>query len=202
MGLFWLLGNPLSAQENSEKSIFADHLHNVSLGYDFKNARQRNPEFGPMFFKYEYRLFERVGVGGVLYVHSDKVNSFQESWSYPNGQVGTYENDRFIRGFAFMPKVNWHFLPSETKNVKLKKWDIYAGIGLGYGFERETKDYTFGDNIDASTVYIYNDSDEKRHFIATEVNLGARFYPIENFGVYLEMGYGISFAQFGLIYTW
>ncbi len=202
MGLLCLLGTPLSAQENSEKSIFSNHTHNVSLGYDFGNMARTRPEFGPLHVKYEYRLFERVGVGGAFYVHSDKVHSFRENWSYPNGQVGTFQSDDFTRGFAFMPKVNWHFLSSEATSVRLKKWDIYIGLGLGYGFERKTVDYTFGENIDASTVHIYDDSDDKEHFIATEINVGARFYPIQNFGVYLEMGYGISFAQVGLIYTW
>ncbi|XOV65849.1 MAG: hypothetical protein ACFHU9_09445 [Fluviicola sp.] len=202
MGLLWLLGTPLSAQENSEKSIFANHTHNVSLGYDFGNLARTRPEFGPMHLKYEHRLFGRFGVGGAFYVHSDRDNSFREDWSYPNGQTGSYRSERFIRGFALIPKVSWHFLANETKSVKLEKWDIYVSLGAGYGFERVTKDYTFGENIDASTVFIYNDSDEKKHFIATEINLGARFYPIENFGVYFEMGHGISFAQVGLIYTW
>ena len=86
---------------------------------------------------------------------------------------------------------------AKFKNPKLKKWDLYAGLGIGYGFELTSVDYLMSLEYEG-----YEDYKESRHYVATEFNLGVRYYPTEHFGAYIEYGYGASNAQLGLIFEW
>lgn len=201
MVVFCLAGSISFSQKADSTTIFTQNMHNVSIGYDFGKLRTGGSGFGPMFFKYEYRLFKQLGVGGTVYAYADKSNSYQELWPYSIGQIGPLETDTYIRGFALMPRANWHFIPANAENSRLLKWDIYAGLSLGYGFEREIIDVTYLEEFDTSYEPTIEDSNEGNHFMAVELNVGARYYPIDNFGIYCELGYGISTLQAGLTYT-
>lgn len=200
--LLAFFGFTVNSSFAQDTSFFVSQTHTVSIGYDFYKAVRRRAEFGPMFLKYEYRLFPNFGIGGVVHFLSEKDQSITQNWSFPNGQIGYLQQDYSTSGFAIMPKVNWRYLPFEYNANKRYNLELYAGVGIGYGFERQTKDVTLGEGIDVSYTTLYDDTRETSHFIAVEANVGARYYPIQNLGTYLEVGYGISFIQLGLIYTW
>lgn len=80
---------------------------------------------------------------------------------------------------------NFHFYQliddKTSKDIKSDKLDIYAGLNFGGGpaFRPSTSDVFGG--------------------IHGGAQVGARFYPSSNFGIFAELGYGKSFAQFGIV---
>lgn len=200
--LLWAFfsGKNLIAQDTSTY-IYNSHLNHISVGYDFKKLRKINQveDFGAMHVKYERAFTRNLGLGVATYFAMD--NGYVENTSliYPNGEFVRYNYYEY--GFAIIPKVNWHFDLSHAKNKVLKKFDIYLGAGIGYGFGRKRYDYLMKDE-DIITYIGGEDHTDKNHFVASEINVGARFYPLEHFGAYFELGFGTSRGQLGLIYKW
>lgn len=196
-----LFANKTQAQSDSIFK-FDTHKNNISIGYDFKKLRKpmSSSGVGSLFIKYEHALTKNIGLGVVSYFyHEQSYNENDQLVYIPNGEILKYNS--YLSGYSIMPKINWHFSVDHFKNKTLKKLDIYLGVGIGYGVETEKTDYLMKDEevIDYSP---YVDGRESRYFVATEFNLGVRYYPVKHFGAYFEMGFGVSRSQFGLIYKW
>lgn len=171
--------------------------NNTSIGYDFKQFRKLRSadRLGPLHIKYERTISPNLGVGAATYFHAQNSDTNHENLVFPNGE--SLEFDQRISGFALIPKINWHFNMAKFKNPKFRKWDLYAGIGIGYGFEVKSVDYLMSVDYEG-----FSDYKEKEHYVATEFNLGVRYYPTKHFGAYIEYGYGASNTQLGLIFKW
>lgn len=189
-------------QEEDALIHFDASKNNVSIGVDLvalrRSANARG--FTPMFLKYEKSLSKHIGLGGVFYYRSDATTTNRENIVLPNGEMLGYDTER--KAFAIMPKINWHFTLERSKNKKLHSLDLYGGIGLGYGYAINKTDYLMNYQPPEGKPNSYIDQTETYHYLATEFNLGARFYILENIGLYLEAGYGLTYVQFGLIYQW
>jgi hypothetical protein len=202
LAAFFLLGNALNGfSQDSITFRFNEKLNNFSIGYDFKNLRKikKVNEFGPLHLKYERAFSKNIGIGLASYLHLENNHVEQESVSFSNGEFVRYDTREF--GFAFIPKINWHFNFSHFKNRSIHKFDIYVGAGIGYGFGRKRFNYLMKDE-DIITYLGYQDNIDKNHYVATELNIGVRYFALKNFGAYVELGFGMSRAQLGLIYKW
>ncbi len=176
--------------------------NSISIGYDLKQLRRLNSSegIGPFYIKYERGLSKNVGLAGVTYFRGSSSFSENDQIAFPNGEYLRYDTKVF--GFAVIPKVNWHFDLSHISNKKVKRLDLYAGLGIGYGFESKKTDYLMGYQPPSGTINSYEDKTESYHYVATELSVGARFFPLEHFGGYVEIGFGMSRTQIGLIYKW
>lgn len=80
---------------------------------------------------------------------------------------------------------NFHFYQliddKVSGDIKSDKLDIYAGLNFGGG-----------PAFTPSADLVYGGIHGGAH-------VGARFYPKSNIGIFAELGYGRSFAQFGLV---
>jgi hypothetical protein len=190
------------SQVNDSVFVFDKYANNVSWGYDFKQLRKIKSAngLGPMYLKYERAISKNLGLGGVVYYLGESAYHEQKDITFPSGEFLSY--DERISGFAIMPKVNWHFFREHVKNEKIRKLDVYIGAGIGYGFEYLNKDYLMLYVPPPGTPNSFEDRKETTHFVATEVNLGFRFYALEHFGAFFELGFGTSKSQIGIIYTW
>ncbi|MFT5858069.1 MAG: hypothetical protein ACI865_000153 [Flavobacteriaceae bacterium] len=194
---FWGFG-----QEEDTIYHFDAYKNNISIGYDLRQLRKFNSSegFGPMLIKYERSLSPNIGLVGILAFHGNKEYSELDHIVYPNGEFLRYDTKTL--GFSIVPKINWHFDLSHFSNKKLKKLDLYAGLGIGYGFESSKTDYLVEYEAPSGTLELYEDKTEYYHYVATEFNVGARFFPLEHFGGYVELGFGMTRTQLGLIYKW
>jgi hypothetical protein len=197
-----IISNQTYGQDSTFR--FDKSKNNISIGYDFKKLRKPRSSsgFGPMFIKYERAISKNIGLGAMSYFHYEKTYSENDGIVFSNGEF--LKNKTTITGFSVIPKINWHFDMSHFKNKNIQKFDLYLGAGIGYGFEAENSDYLMKDEGEnnANIYFSFLDEKMKNHFVATEFNLGIRYYALNNFGAYFELGFGASRAQFGLIYKW
>lgn len=190
------------AQETDSLSNFGQNKHYVSVGYPLSQLTRLRSKtgMGPLHVKYEMALTQHLGIGGATYFHSEKAFHENPYILYSNGDPASYRTK--VWGYGIMPKVNWHFITSNLENEKAHKWDLYVGLGIGYGFEYYSKTYARDYELNPQEEEVFANAEKKTHFVASEFNVGARFYPIEQLGAYCEVGFGASTVQFGLIYKW
>jgi hypothetical protein len=206
-----LIGQPLSSTYFSGTSLLARpksfHIHSgdagdafqegkivFSVGYGFPNwgatilktfDNNRNFEvtgFGPLHFRGEYGLSDKIGFGlSVNYV------SFAASWVddiNSNGNNIPYYYKVSSTSISFLARMNIHFATSE-------KLDPFWGLGVGYrsGSYKITSDDPNANN----TVNLKNIVP-----VGFETTIGLRYYFIPGFGLYTEMGIAKSLIQAGL----
>lgn len=86
-------------------------------------------------------------------------------------------------------QANFHFYQliddKVSSDLKSDKLDIYGGINVGGG-------PVIGIDTYFDDTYIFGG-------IHAGPQVGVRFYPKSNVGIFAEVGYGKSFAQFGLV---
>lgn len=164
------LGSMKSASAQSFKS--GDNVISAGIGL--------GGSYGlPISLRYEKGVYDinsemSIGVGGMLGYgfDSDKVAGIGK-WSYSNlllGATGT-----------------WHF-------TRFEKLDLSAGLTLGYDI--------------ASAKWKYENSEHTSQEVAKSsaggflwgLNIDAKYYFTENFGAFVGVGYGLSYANVGVCY--
>ncbi len=116
-----------------------------------------------------------LGIGGILFAYND-YNAF---WSV-SIPVGVYSNFHFYQLIA----------DKSGKNMHADKLDVYAGLSLGSGpaFAIAKKDYkAYGNDVG--------------YMIFGGPHVGARFFPKEKMGFYLEAGYGKAYVNGGIVFN-
>ena len=139
--------------------------------------------FGPLHFRGEYGLSDKIGLGlSINYV------SFAASWIDNttigvNGNIIPYSYKVTVTSLSALARMNIHFATSE-------KLDPFWGIGVGY----RTGGYHFTSNDpDVSAQKIGNIIP-----VGFETTIGLRYYFTDNIGAYVEMGLAKSLIQAGL----
>jgi len=145
---------------------------------------------GPLFFKYENMVDDKIGFGlNVAYMKN--TIDFVQSSTNSNGQDYTYNADLSCATFSVLARFNYHFMDHD-------KIDPYIGLGVGYR------------NVNWS----YSDNDQFGNSASNEANIalsslpsspfgadmtfGVRFLPHPNIGIYMEAGIAKGVIQGGL----
>lgn len=193
--LSFLFSTNCFAQENASPLSF-------SLGYGFKNFMEyhgmafrdfdnyKQSALGPIYFKFTKRVRERfswgISLGYARYHYKwTEETLYQISGQQPYIKV---ENDNSTyQTFSILGRANLHFSGSG-------KFDPYAGVGIGYriGFfeyKGDTDDYKNDDAVRALFP------------LGFELTIGARYFILDNFGVYSELGVAKSVWQAGVIWN-
>ncbi len=128
---------------------------------------------GPYTLIYEYGFGKRISAGAAA------------SYSRIKGKytgAGIAFTDR-ITIFSILARGNYHF-------GRLRKFDPYVGIGLGYNYSKYDNSESININSKIPGEFEYSGQ------------LGIKYYVISHLGFYAEAGYvGGSFIQIGLAFS-
>lgn len=150
-------------------------------------------------------MYHQIGVGGQNYWRisapgrgawwnfADFTTQYQAEWGIHDYVGLGFHAGITAGGFRgttslYVPlgvQANFHFYQliddKVSSDIKSEKLDIYAGVNVGAGpaFITSTGDVFGG--------------------VHAGPQVGVRFYPKSNIGMFAEVGYGKSFAQFGLV---
>lgn len=141
-------------------------------GYNFSSL-------GPIHFRGEYGLSDNLGL-----VLSINHNSWKASWTHTDtSNAAILHHDQFKRSVtSILARINIHFGNTD-------RLDPYWGVGAGY----RMVDYSF-----TSTDTGYDTSFKSPFNVGFETTLGFRYYIVEGFGLYAELGLAQSIIQGGL----
>lgn len=189
--------------ERRNRNHFQKGVHILGLGYgvpNFSGAPFKDlvdkydtaasvSGIGPAFIKYEYAATDRIGIGAVIRYSSSKVEYPIESTEYDvNGNRttadSTYTYAQSRMSIAAMARINYHFSTS-------RRFDPYAGLGIGYGYNNIKLDN--GGDLAGSTATV-----QAPLALATEFSVGARFFITPKFTIFGELGLSQSVANFGV----
>jgi opacity protein-like surface antigen len=185
----------LVCPSNAQAQAFKEGTHAVSLGYGavtFMGTLNRAFEpyadltystLGPAYFKYEYGISNNIGLGlSFAYEEND--------WTYRydsidlDGNPAQYSESTSRSTYSILARFNFHMGDSE-------KFDPYIGFGVGY---RDA-------NWDIRSDSPYGDSGVSLKSLIPfgfELTVGARYFFLDNLGIYAEMGGAKSVFQGGL----
>lgn len=182
---------------------FAQGKSVITIGYGFPNltkslfklyqsyADYQVSGFGPMHVKYEYGVTDKIGLGlsirylnyKVQWTDQESITTY-DSIGDPNGTVTkNYTSGYKGSRLGIMAHMNIHFATGD-------KIDPYWGFGIGYGHSKF--DYFTDDPLSENLSLTFPIP------IAFESTVGCRFYFSDNFGAYLEAGWGASLLQGGI----
>lgn len=185
----------LSAQAEEESGqAFEQGKIVVSAGYGFPNFTKlyfkafqnyggyTTTGVGPVHFKFEYAIADKIGLG-----LSINYSSYKVEWDYTDS---AYSYTKYKEGFkgssiSAILRMNVHFATSE-------KLDPYFGIGVGYrtnSFSYYNTDPFYRGTARVTGAIIP---------VGFETTLGLRYFFTENIGAYMEMGVAKSLIQGGV----
>lgn len=149
----------------------------------------RTSSYGGFNLQYEIGIHQYVGLGifAALEGTPNLTNSYY-SYFY-NNNTKAYAGFAIPVGFV----ANFHFLQliaDKTNKSFADKMDVYAGLSVGAG-------PSFAIVKSPHKNHIEPNSGPLVYFGA---NVGIRYYPKSNFGIFSELGYGKTVAQFGVIF--
>ncbi len=133
----------------------------------------------PLSGTFEFGVTDMISVGGFIgYTGS--------TWSY---KYGNYEDKRVYSYYIFGAKGAFHF----AKLIRAEKVDLYAGMTLGDVIEKET--YT---TTNPAPGYNSTSTQQSGGGFLFLPFVGCRYRFTDNFGVFGELGYGLSLANIGI----
>jgi opacity protein-like surface antigen len=188
-------------QNAAEKPAFEMNKHYISAGIGAGNFYQTffrlilnsNEEnsasfssVGPLFFKYEYALTDKFGLG----VHVASITN-KANYTYDNNNQ-TFNAELTCNAYSILARANYHF-------VNRKVIDPYVGLGLGYkgyklSFTDNNQDRSKGLNT------IEKGLNQLPNFpLGVELTFGFRVMPTNFIGFYMETGLAKGVIQGGLV---
>lgn len=185
----------VTTKKGKQSDAFSEGIIVVTAGYGFPNLGKsvlkayqgyggyKVSGVGPLSFKGEYGLSDKIGFGvSINYV------SFAASWiengtdSLGNSTIPyTYKFSR--TSVSVLARLNIHFATSE-------KLDPYWGVGAGYrtgGYKFTSNDPSYTGSVTFPTIPV-----------GFETTIGVRYYFTDNIGGYVEMGMAKALIQAGL----
>ncbi|HWY09905.1 MAG TPA: hypothetical protein VN026_01205 [Bacteroidia bacterium] len=200
-----IAGNPKSKNKSywlSEKrndggeKCFDENTHIINFGVGFGrsyaylyNAAGASAGTTPAFsVTYEQPWPKKLGPGflgvGAYFGYQHTYYNYNYYYFYNNG---AYYYDHSWNYFMVAGRAAYHWDVLNSKNA-----EVYAGVLIGLRFQT----YTYSTNDPGnSDPYKYNQSSV---WPVYSVFAGARWYFVKNFGLFAELGYGISYATGGL----
>ncbi|MCL2417085.1 MAG: hypothetical protein FWD02_04020 [Bacteroidales bacterium] len=110
---------------------------------------------------------------------------------YRNANVFNTEFRESWTSFYFVPRVALYFHEVFHPYDFPENIDLYAGIGLGFNH----LSHRFSNNVDPGSVGRQNNSGFK---LGYHLFIGGRYYFREDFAIFAEVGYGLSFLNVGI----
>ena len=198
---------PLSPENVEEttrrnRNCFQKGVQVISVGYGapnlgklaFKAIDRIHPTaeyggIGPIYLKYEYAIFDKVGLGVTLRYLNSRVEFPTVGPNYDaDGNVtagdSTYTYTQTLNSIGAMVRGNYHFGTG-------RQFDPYMGIGLGYG--NNTTKADLGGDLNGLAVSI-----DSPIPIAIEATIGARYFFTEKIGAYAEIGFSQAVINGGI----
>lgn len=149
-----------------------------------------NYRYGGLYFQAEFGLAKYFGVGFGLGLE----NSLAGRNYYYNGYYYNGKGYRHV-GIPVFVFANFHFLQAiadKQGEDYADKFDVYLGLNAGFG------------PVFRSVYSKYKDDKyytrETGYMLFGGAHLGARFFPKENLGFYLEVGYGKQVMNIGAVF--
>ncbi len=165
----------------------------ITIGYGVDvsglpgHSSYRKFGIGPVMASYERGITDiigigRIGVGGGIAWSHYSYNAYDPLFGWVTNDYITSANR-----FTVFARAPYHF------ELDIDGLDLYAGAGFGINFDSEKYDYWLNGNI----VEGRRSSVGVVHYIFA----GARWYFSDAFGVYLEVGDGISNVNAGVVFA-
>lgn len=187
--LFAVLAPNVKAQAFANK----DNVITLGFGFDpyYRNGYSngwgngyRYTGVGPIMLTYERGITELLGIGRIGVGGGVGQSFYTSKWSTGNG---AYESiDRTSRT-AIFARCAYHF------DFGIDKMDVYAGVGAGvYVYNRK---YTSSNPFD-TYVHTSGGSVDGGHYVFG----GIRYYFTDAFGVYAEVGHGLTALNGGFAF--
>lgn len=133
---------------------------------------------GPLYFKYEYGLTDKIGLG-LNFAYA----SNEWKYRYTASDGAAYHEKMSRTTYSVLARLNFHFGDHE-------KLDPYFGFGMGF---RDATWKTAFDGPDGSDITM-----KSLMPFGFEATLGLRYLVSPNFSVFTEVGAAKSVFQFGL----
>ena len=187
--------NPINAQAWSKDT----KLLGVGLGasYFFHIDRVNNANSvygnapliitGQLNFQGEFGVHDYVGVGFTTGLGGRA--GYARSFGYYYGYYGLSYGSKGSVNFPIGALANFHFyqlIADKTgKNIHADKLDIYAGVSVGTG---------------VSAAFYNNESTHVYPIAFGGVHVGARYYFTDKLGANLELGFGKSIVNGGIVF--
>ena len=175
---------------NLDKLVFIDYLYQAN-----SNSTFAPKGFGPIHFRAEYGVSEKIGIGLSLNYGTYGAtwqDNFSNSDGLGNTTTGIYSFDKHITSFTALLRFNYHVY---TTN----KLDPYFSFGGGY--KKISKTYV-SDGPDYVNQYYeeysYADDGASLLPIAFEAVAGMRYYFTPQIAIYSELGIAKTFLQGGV----
>jgi len=137
--------------------------------------------YGPLIFKLDYVLLKNFSAG------LDATYNYTDLYYFDDGQDNNnkwsvYRYGAKVKEFSANLRLNYHF-------YNKKKWDLYAGAGMGYG---------------AINVETYSTAPRPSFYLnynfpkplSFESTAGARYFLNKHIGFYSEIGLGRSWVLY------
>ena len=196
--LLFVLGIVLIRAQGNEKTeyTYEKYKHNFSAGYGvgviepvFTNTFStysssttlKKSYLGPLYFKYEYRIHDLLGVGFNLAYLQGSLEETDTMTITPSGEY--FKRKTNISSLSVLMRLNIHLLRFED-NV-----DLYMGLGFG------AKDKNCDETTNNTAVV---GGCEYTPPIGMDLTLGFRMFLTENIGLYSEVGMAKSAMQIGI----
>ncbi len=125
----------------------------------------------PITINYEQAVTDNIGVGGLIGFAGYSKDFYGGEVKYSNVLIGA--------------KGNYHFLDNA-------KWDVYAGLILGYNASSAKVNWD-GDDL--------GDYDASAGGLIIGGTVGARYIITEQFAAMAEIGYGLGLISIGATYS-
>lgn len=174
-----------------------------------------SPIAGGLNLEMEFGIHDYVGLGIFVGVEgfgnirggelrTTYMGSYYGSYYYTNYNGSNYWGIAVPIGF----QANFHFLQliaDKTGKTFADKLDVYAGLSVGSGamFVFPTPAYknSVYQNSTEFPAFVKNsDLNDVGLMLYGGGQVGIRFYPASNFGIYAEVGYGKSIVQGGICF--
>jgi len=179
---------------------FDDGKNLISLGFgfpatsriteSFSNYQSQQDynykDYGTVVLKYEHGLMKYFGVGLNLEYSAANV-TYQYNQPRPFNPTDTTYNvtikSAVIGGYL---RLNGHYPIGD-------KFDIFAGVGLGYL-------YTLNSSKDTNPNNTATNSDTKSLVFDAQFTLGLRYMIKDHFGLFAELGWASTTVQMGITF--
>lgn len=187
----------LSSQHTTlHAQAFPQGKHALAVGHGavtFMGALKRSfdpytdltyKSLGPLYFKYEYAVADNIGLGlSVAYAYNDFTYCYA-SFDI-DGVERMYSETTSRSTYSVLARFNFHMGDNE-------KFDPYVGFGLGY---RDANWEIRSDSPHGTSGVSF------KSFMpfGFEVTIGARYFFLDNLGIYAEVGGAKSIFQGGLV---
>lgn len=168
--ILFILSAPAQAQFETDRSYIGAHIglgsyeSSISFGGDFEYAMTAPGEAGP----------GRIGIGGTVDYWSWSGNDGNNYyWSYSWVPIGLYGAYHFV--------------------IPNKRWDLFAGLGLGYIIVNASWHRPDGGTIETTPTY-------GSHIYWSGV-AGVRYFFSPSLALHSRLGWGASVLSVGLNLT-